>query len=399
MRMLPWPPQGRTLSEVISGRDNNFDLVRLIAALLVMVGHSYGMQNPTGNIDYIRYILGTDYPGSLAVYIFFTISGMLIYQSFERAKNPINFMAFRVARLWPGLALNTLVIVFIIGPFFSTAATLGEYFSANEFSPLHYLAINVFHIGEARLNIENMFMHAGGNKTAVNYPLWSLTVEAQCYCVVMVLGVMGLLSRKKLMPALMAALTALYLLGTYVNFEYPYSIFLYTFNRFKEDYSFYPVPFFFLGMVFYALKDKITLNWWLASALVVIAAMLHHTVLAVPTFVIALAYLTLTVGASRKLRFLRPKYDYSYGLYIYGFVCQQMVLDLYPSLSSYKALAVAVLMALAFSAISWHLVEGPCLRLCKRWASGTRQPASATVTGLDATPGNAVIAQPVLQAK
>ena len=393
MRKLSWPHQCRTLSEVIADRDNNFDLLRLIAALLVMVGHSYGMQNPTGNVDYIRKLLVTDYPGSIAVYIFFTISGVLIYQSFERAGNPINFIAFRVARLWPGLILNTLVIVFLIGPFFSTAGTFAEYFSPNEFSPLHYLTINIFHIGETRINIENTFMHS--IKTAVNYPLWSLTVEAQCYCVVLILGVMGMLSRKKYVPFLMAVLTALYLAATSFNFRFPYSIFFYTFSRFKEDFSFYPVPFFFLGMVFYALKDKVILNGPLALVLVGVAAVLHHTALAIPTFVVALAYLALTTGGSRKLNVLRPKYDYSYGLYIYGFICQQMVHEKWPFLTSYSALAVAVSMAVVFSAISWHLVEGPCLRLCRRWASGAH-PATPSVA---ATPDSTVIPQPALQTK
>ena len=69
--------QRQKLQLFLTRNVNNFDLIRLICALLVMLGHSYGLQNPSGNQDFIRSFLKVDYEGSIAVYAFFLISGIL----------------------------------------------------------------------------------------------------------------------------------------------------------------------------------------------------------------------------------------------------------------------------------------------------------------------------------
>jgi peptidoglycan/LPS O-acetylase OafA/YrhL len=66
------------LSHALSRNGNNFDLVRLLAAIAVVYGHSYLLQAPDGTTDWVQNALGFDGFGALGVYAFFLLSGMLV---------------------------------------------------------------------------------------------------------------------------------------------------------------------------------------------------------------------------------------------------------------------------------------------------------------------------------
>jgi peptidoglycan/LPS O-acetylase OafA/YrhL len=66
---------------------------------------------------------------------------------------------------------------------------------------------------------------------------------------------------------------------------------------------------------------------------------------------------------------IRPKHDYSYGIYIYGFICQQIIAQVWPDLSGYWALSLALLLTLVFASFSCHLIEEPSIRFIKRYSS------------------------------
>ena len=68
-----------------------------------------------------------------------------------------------------------------------------------------------------------------------------------------------------------------------------------------------------------------------------------------------------------------PKHDYSYGVYLYGWVSGQIVVSLYPSLNLETSLFLNVCLSLLFAALSWHLVEKPCLNFVKNQLSRISQ--------------------------
>jgi hypothetical protein len=91
------------LSDLIRGRDNNFDLIRIVAAVAVIVGHAYELSPSPGEIGPIGFIFGWTNSAHPAVLAFFLFSGILISQSFDRS-SPRKFLALRFACLWPGPA-------------------------------------------------------------------------------------------------------------------------------------------------------------------------------------------------------------------------------------------------------------------------------------------------------
>ena len=78
-------------------RDNNFNIIRFVAAIMVMAGH-------------MAYIGGYTLPTlwgegiqALGVKIFFLIGGFLIAKSWESDSNPVRYMTKRVFRIFPAL--------------------------------------------------------------------------------------------------------------------------------------------------------------------------------------------------------------------------------------------------------------------------------------------------------
>src|SRR5579862_815986 len=98
-------------------RQNNFDALRLIAATSVIFSHAFllgeGTQDPE---PLMRLTGGQTILGVVGVFVFFTISGFLVTQSFETTGSPLVFLAKRGLRIFPGLLLCLLVCAFVIGP-------------------------------------------------------------------------------------------------------------------------------------------------------------------------------------------------------------------------------------------------------------------------------------------
>ena len=219
----------KTLNDILARKMNNFDLIRLVAALSVMLAHSYGLQNSTGNVDIVsRYFHGAEYPGSMAVYAFFILSGILITQSYEKQNNVIRFAVLRFFRIWPGLCVNVVVTVLLVGAFFCKTHNLTTFLL--EPGAMQYLLTNIGHLGGVEGFIPGAFPKAI-TPNGVNFPLWTLPVEVQCYAMVVLLGSLGLYRNSSLLAVTMTILGSLYLLVASTEPSWPFPV--YFFHRFR----------------------------------------------------------------------------------------------------------------------------------------------------------------------
>jgi peptidoglycan/LPS O-acetylase OafA/YrhL len=60
------------------------------------------------------------------------------------------------------------------------------------------------------------------------------------------------------------------------------------------------------------------------------------------------------------------KADLSYGVYLWGYPIQQLVLQVNPELPVAFSIALTAMIAAAVAALSWRHIESPALRLKKR---------------------------------
>lgn len=90
-------------------RRNNFDIIRLLAALQVTIGHGLHILQIGGGRDFLS--LCDLFPG---VIIFFTISGFLITMSWERSKTVEKYARNRFLRLFPALFVCFIITQFLL---------------------------------------------------------------------------------------------------------------------------------------------------------------------------------------------------------------------------------------------------------------------------------------------
>lgn len=71
------------IADISSAGNNSFGLVRLLAAIAVIISHGYLIVGGVDGIEPLETLTG--YPlGAHAVHVFFTVSGLLVAASFDR---------------------------------------------------------------------------------------------------------------------------------------------------------------------------------------------------------------------------------------------------------------------------------------------------------------------------
>lgn len=340
-----------TLESILPRGQNGFDVVRLAAAMLVIFAHSFVLF-PGGYADPLVAVLGVD-GGTLGVAIFFFLSGILVTASFVRSKSLPRFALARIGRIWPGFVAVLLIAQYVIGPAV-TAVPMSEYLSVERLYP--YLGTNWTLATGINDALPGVF--AGNHKPgAVNGSLWTLLAEVRCYLGLALVGVLGGLSRRWLTNAAAAGIVALYFLA-------PQAI---PFFGDMPDHA-RNGGLFLLGVVAFANRHALVIGWrWMAAAAGLALAGNLVLGLTSPTLA-AFCYLALCVSAAPAVRKIRLPGDYSYGIYLYGFLIQQMVNYLLPGLTVYWGMALSMAVALAFGAASWYAIEKPFMSIT-RWVS------------------------------
>jgi peptidoglycan/LPS O-acetylase OafA/YrhL len=227
-------------------------------------------------------------------------------------------------------------------------------------------------------------------------PLWTLPLEVRCYLIVIATGMLGLLS-----SARGAALAAAFGLAMFVLRVHlpphltPHSLALVQiglrdFSETPGGYSFWPEPFFMLGMLLYGLRERIDINGLTALAFTMVFLVFRDTAGAQPLFYLVFVYVVLWVGTTPLLRRFVPRHDYSYGIYLYGFMVQQCIANMAPQLSHVAAVSIAAPVILLCAALSWHFVERPVLKWCRGRLARRRAPLAAGVAAGDRGVGGSV---------
>lgn len=338
------------LDQILNPRNNNFDIFRLLAAMLVIYGHAPAFVSSPGPVDIVYLLIKFDYSGSLAVKFFFMLSGLLVTVSLMNRPHLGEFIIKRVARIFPGLIVCVMITVLVIGPLF-TDIEIGDYFSHPE--TWSYLLNNSF-LYQLRWELPGVFTD---NNAAVNGSLWTLPLEVVCYLFLAVFYVSGVWRHYLLGTTLLVVVVC-------ISFFFPQ----YLPALFSGSEAHQLPGCFALGALMATYRHQLLVNFEKVAALWILYLLLSSTPLKVLIFYVAFFYSFLFFSSMKiVVERLKIPADPSYGVYIYGFVIQQVVAHVFPGQGVVFNQVLSGLIALVAGLLSWFYIERPALLYTKKY--------------------------------
>jgi peptidoglycan/LPS O-acetylase OafA/YrhL len=352
---------------------NNFDVLRLAAASLVLVSHSFvvaGHHEPT---------VGHFQLGTLGVEIFFAISGFLVAKSWFSQPRIGAFTFKRALRIVPALAVTVATLAFVVGPAVSDDGPKTYFGAAQTYAyPVDNVAAvatggSVRHVSH---DLPGVF--ATNPDTSVDRSLWTLPIEAQAYMAIAILGLAGVLSGA--LPLLVAGFFLLSVAPAGV-LDLPGIGPALNFVRGADGEAAHLLAIFSMSALMYRYRSRIVLR----TDLAVVAGIAWVASLGTPAerwvLVVAIPYLALYLAyrSWSGLRRLTAHADVSYGLYLLAFPVQQMIIHFWgaarpsPAVVAVIAFPITYLLALA----SWHGVEKRALAMKRMLADRRAARAKA----------------------
>lgn len=333
-------------------RTSGFDYMRLGLACAVIAMHS--VITSYGQLTEIEFWQSPLRPAiRLILPMFFALSGFLVAGSLERTKTLGAFLGLRAIRIFPALAVEVILSAVIIGAVFTTLP-LAKYYADPQF--FRYF-LNV--TGDIQYQLPGVFA-SNPLPLRVNNQLWTVPFELLCYTLLAGLALIGIRKRRIIGPIGAVALSVAYL--------------AYRFHSFPGGGPIVTGPLtgyllaacFLWGLSVYLYRDRLPYS-----------AALFWTALAVSTVLVwvvpfgdflapaPIAYLTMYLGLQdpKRLAVIRGA-DYSYGMFLYGYVIQQMLAAIGPWTHHWLTNTVlALTISAAFAAFSWHAIEKHAMNL------------------------------------
>lgn len=297
--------------DVIKGRDNNLDLIRFIAAIMVIFSHAFPLSLGREERDYLLTVTGGQIDlGGIAVSIFFFYGGFLICKSAYRLQSAKKYFKARIIRIFPPIIVITVLMVFLIGPILSTLK-VQEYFTRK--LTYQYLLNSVLILA---YNLPGVFEN-NIYGTEVNGSLWTLPLEFLGYILCFFMMKVGFLKSKCLkwiMPIFVFVHIAV------ISIFSPQDMILMAWR---------PTAIFFVGMLYYVYQDKIYLSRRIAVISMIL--LLFSTCLGILNVTIPFlgSYVFMYLGYGTKIKFsnFAKHGEISYGIYLCGFPIQQIVCE------------------------------------------------------------------------
>lgn len=333
---------------------NNFDLLRIALAILVIYCHCFSLKR--SDWEPVGATLHYGFGGLLAVDAFLVISGFLVTRSLcERSLD--DYVFARIARVVPGLALVTLAEVFVIGPAF---------FKESFWTFLTYVGFrHLWNVSVFGLDAQMFGVFPDTDPPwMMNGSLWTIPIECSFYIALPVMALLlGL--RRSAVPLFLLSLAA-YPLAQHVGLsDAAPGVSLFT-N--VHVFPFIDLSSYFLaGSAAWMMRDRVPFSLGLLALSLIglyAAAGVALGALALKLFLPYLVlYAALAGGVGSRLR--RAVGDLSYGTYLFGFPVTLSVMAMMDGLSIHQTFFAALAITLACAWLSWHLVEQPCLRLAR----------------------------------
>ncbi|CAI0925486.1 Uncharacterized protein conserved in bacteria [Serratia proteamaculans] len=337
---------GVSVGNIISRGNNNLDLIRLLAAISVIVYHSFPLNPQWGLIDPIKYAFGYMTTGGLAVKVFFFISGLLVTNSLLSRDSIIHFAISRSFRIFPGLFFVLISTALIIGPIFTTTPLI-DYFNSGQ--PLAYILKN--------LSLQTQYFLPGlfeDNKYGVNGSLWTIHYEVFSYVVLLGVYLLGIGKSQWL-----SSLVCLCIIVEPIS---PLKGVLFASSDNNAIYLL--APCFALGSLLAINKDLYKSN--IIIPIVIFTSQFIFTNEAISSLFMCLSVCLalLHISSLVIVKKIRVRQDISYGVYLWAFPVQQVISQSF-HFGFFANILLSILLTMAIALVSWIAIEKPAINFAK----------------------------------
>jgi peptidoglycan/LPS O-acetylase OafA/YrhL len=338
-------------NQIANRKINNFNIIRLLLALAVIVSHSFPVAlGPGGDTRAEPLSTWTHHQessGGAAVNLFFLISGFLVTASWLRSKSMQDYLMKRVLRIYPG---------FIVAMGFSAALiwAICPEFRAVVVHPVDWLLLllkNLLFLFSSSLCYKGIFPENPYPGVA-NASLWTIPLEFFCYLIVSVIGLFCLFKRRFLIFLAVVVFYEVYIISLFTGFNQ------------SEEY----LICFLTGATIWLWRDKIPFSKIIAgSCLVALLVTSQFKPWFSIVFPIMGGYCILwfAYGPKLMLSSWAEKTDLSYGTYLYAFPIQQVFAMNTTLRHPWVIFGIATPVTLLVAWLSWNLVEKRFLAMKK----------------------------------
>ena len=351
--------------------DNNFGALRLLLAGLVIVSHAPELVDGDRSRELLTRLFGTLSFGELAVDGFFLISGYLIAASVVQRRSLADFFRRRVLRIYPGFLVGFAICILVVAPlagadpgWMTLPAIRHEMLAALQLQPP---------------DVPDVFQ--GQPHPALNASMWTIGYEFRCYVAAALLGAAGLYAPRWRLAVLVcvAILLALSAAGALDDLRSPAE-----FLVGRPRYSLRFAGLFGVGTVYFLYAGRIRLCWkGAAIAGTLLCGLMFQPILAETAWAVLGGYLIFWFAQAvpvMRLSRLANRTDLSYGIYLYGWPVEKLLIRYRPGLGPWAVCGAALLLTPLLAYASWTWIERPAMAW--RWQ---RRPRLSRLHGNETT--------------
>lgn len=330
--------------------NNNFSALRLICASLVIVTHANELLNlgKDGLYSYSNQQVSFSH---LAVNTFFVISGFLIFKSYQRSTSWMSFIKKRLLRIYPAFVVSLFFSLCIASVFYTGQTNFWLLRDTWQFISRNMGLLFLQH------EIPGVFVHNPVH--AINGSWWTIPYEVLCYVCVSILFILP--CRKAWDKAIVLIVYGLL---------FAFNIYLNVYTHYIEQLGVIAtmgtLSMYFVGgaLMNFVFKDRTINNKYLLLILIIcIIALPFKIWFAVFYIGWPIAIIGIGLGSYPIMNKVDIKLgDISYGIYLFAFPIQQMLVALKPTFNPYLLMITTFLIVIIIAKLSWEFVEKPFLK-------------------------------------
>jgi peptidoglycan/LPS O-acetylase OafA/YrhL len=338
-----------------AGRNHQFDLLRIVFAVMVLLAHAPEITDGNQHRELLARLTRSHFTfGALGVDGFFLLSGFLIVNSWQHTSKLLPFAKRRFFRIVPGYLVAALLSTFVVG---LLAPGTPHFFSQ----------LNI-HFVKSVMTLSSPStppVLPGNNYPLVNGSLWTIPFECRCYVLVALFGLAGLLRRRAVwLIVTVALLVAALFPGHWAHYDHTW--FARYFGTVSAGVRLTSV--YFVGGCYMLFRDRVRFrrSYALAAAALMVALPWWKPNLTESAAVLFGGYLMFYLSEFH-LSFLDPMRsipDVSYGIYLYGWPVESMLIW-FLHVSPWTIFGFSTVLCCGLGWLSWVVIERPMMRFTR----------------------------------